>query len=210
MANALTDLNSAQLLKVYNHHSDKPVAKFESAAIGKRRLNALLTRIEVSADDAVASVFPSRPKAALPEAKAPKKAAKASAKPAKATRAKLTARRAALEASEQADVAAPAVVKVPGKARAAIVAVCSRPEGATSSELYAATTWKHCSWNHHLKVAAAATGLKAEVRKVDGATRYFLLGAARAKAAAKAAGTKAAASHDPMDDFNYVGSRHHY
>jgi hypothetical protein len=61
-----------------------------------------------------------------------------------------------------------------GKARSVIVEACSRSEGATSAELFTATGWKFASWSHQLKIAAAATGLVGAVRKVDGATHYFL------------------------------------
>jgi hypothetical protein len=157
---ALAALTAAQLLTVYNLHAPQPVGRFESRAVGVKRLATLLAKIEVPTDDAVFAAFPEM-KPAAPVAEVVK--------------------------------AAPAE-KAPGRARAAIIAACSRPEGATSVELYAATTWRHCSWNHHLSVAAKATGKTATVRKVDGTTRYFLTDEPTA----------------PMDDFNYVGSRHHY
>jgi hypothetical protein len=56
----------------------------------------------------------------------------------------------------------------------------SRPEGATSAELFTATGWKFASWSHQLKLTAAASGLTAAVRKVDGTTRYFLTHSATA------------------------------
>jgi hypothetical protein len=70
-----------------------------------------------------------------------------------------------------------------GKARSVIVEACSRPEGATSAELFTATGWKFASWSHQLKIAAAATGLVGAIRKVDGTTRYFLTQPATAPAA---------------------------
>jgi hypothetical protein len=70
-----------------------------------------------------------------------------------------------------------------GKARSVIVEACSRHEGASSVELFAATDWKFASWSHQLKIAAAATGLVGAIRKVDGTTRYFLTPAAIAPAA---------------------------
>jgi hypothetical protein len=61
-----------------------------------------------------------------------------------------------------------------GKARSIIVDACSRPEGATAKELFAATTWKFASWSHQLNLAAKATGWAKEIKRVDGTTRYFL------------------------------------
>jgi hypothetical protein len=61
-----------------------------------------------------------------------------------------------------------------GKARSVIVAACTRPEGATSKELFEATGWKYASWSHQLKIAAASGGFEADIRKIDGTTRYFL------------------------------------
>jgi hypothetical protein len=61
-----------------------------------------------------------------------------------------------------------------GKARSVIIAACTRPEGATSKELFEATGWKYASWSHQLKIAATAGGFQADIRKVDGTTRYFL------------------------------------
>jgi hypothetical protein len=61
-----------------------------------------------------------------------------------------------------------------GKDRSVIVEACSRPDGATSAELFTATGWKFASWSHQLKIAAAATGLVGAIHKVDGTTHYFL------------------------------------
>lgn len=66
---------------------------------------------------------------------------------------------------------APAVT---GKARTLIVAACSRPEGATSAELFEATGWKYASWSHQLKLIAAQTGWTPEIRRYAGTARYFL------------------------------------
>jgi hypothetical protein len=63
---------------------------------------------------------------------------------------------------------------VQGKARSVIVDACSRREGASSKELFAATGWKFASWSHQLRLAAEKTGRSGEIRKVDGTTRYFL------------------------------------
>lgn len=70
-----------------------------------------------------------------------------------------------------------------GKARSVIIEACSRPEGATSAELFTTTGWKFASWSHQLKIAATASGLVAAIRKVDGTTRYFLTQPASAPAA---------------------------
>jgi hypothetical protein len=70
-----------------------------------------------------------------------------------------------------------------GKARSVIVDAGSRPEGATSAELFTATGWKFASWSHQLKIAATATGLVSAIRKVDGTTRYFLTQPATTEAA---------------------------
>lgn len=61
-----------------------------------------------------------------------------------------------------------------GNARTLIVAACSRPEGATSAELFETTGWKYASWSHQLKLISAKTGAATEIRKVDGTTRYFV------------------------------------
>jgi hypothetical protein len=65
-----------------------------------------------------------------------------------------------------------------GKARAVIIEACCRKAGATSKELFDATGWKFASWSHQIKIAAKATGRMPEIRKVDGTTRYFLVGKA--------------------------------
>jgi hypothetical protein len=62
-----------------------------------------------------------------------------------------------------------------GFARSGIITACSRPEGATSRELFDATGWQFASWSHQIKLAAAKTGWTPEIRKVDGTTRYFLI-----------------------------------
>lgn len=83
-----------------------------------------------------------------------------------------------------------------GRARTSIIEACSRPEGATPAELYAATAWKDTgktNWRSVVAEAGKATDRAMALRKVDGKTRYFLIEAA-----------------SPMDDFNYVGSKHHY
>jgi hypothetical protein len=59
--------------------------------------------------------------------------------------------------------------------RALIVAACSRPEGATSPELFAATGWKSASWSHQLKLITVATGIHHEIHKLNGRRRYFLI-----------------------------------
>lgn len=63
-----------------------------------------------------------------------------------------------------------------GKVRSIVISQASRKQGASASELYVATGWTKTSWNHQLNQAAASSGLRAEVRKVDGVTRYFLTG----------------------------------
>jgi hypothetical protein len=78
----------------------------------------------------------------------------------------------AAEMDRAGENAAPAAK---GKARTIIVEACSRPEGATAKDLFAATTWKFASWSHQLDLAAKATGWTKEIKRVDGVTRYFLV-----------------------------------
>lgn len=71
--------------------------------------------------------------------------------------------------------APPAPAAAPKRtAREILIGACSRAEGATAKELFAGTGWKYASWSHQLQLAAKATGWVSTIRKVDGATRYFL------------------------------------
>lgn len=112
------------------------------------------------------------------EAAAPKAAAAVERRPAELT-AKQAAKAAKLKQLdttpkahvEPASAPAPAVT---GKARTLIAAAASRPEGASSTELYAITGWKFASWSHQMKLITKEAGIPHEMRKVDGTTRYFL------------------------------------
>ena len=181
---AMQTLTTAQLAAVYNHHTDKPVKRFENQAIGRRRLKALLAKVEVSMPDAIAATFPVGYGDKLEEENAADKASKSAGakRVSKVAVAAVepTATNSAKTVKARRPVATqqPAAPAVNGKARSLIVAAVARPEGATAAELFATTGWKFASWSHQMKLAEKATGWTAEIKKVDGVTRYFLTGGA--------------------------------
>lgn len=183
MTMMIENLTPAQLARVYNHHTDKPIAKFENRAKGARRLLALLAQIEVAPADAIAAAIPdaAQQAAMVTEAPAPEPA------PAAAPTTKPRLHRSGLdrtmlrmpiaEAPAQVEPPTPASAPAPavtGKARTLIADATSRAQGATSAELFEITGWKYASWSHQMKLITKATGTPHEIRKVDGTTRYFL------------------------------------
>lgn len=173
---SIDTLTARQIVAVYNHHAPAPVARFENSTKARRRLRTLLSGLDLKPADAIAAVYP-----ATPDHETSRMLEQVEISNAKFEAYQADAIGAAipeLAPPPPPPVApAPEPVAVAGKARALIVAACSRPEGATSAELFATTGWKFASWSHQLKLITKQTGVAHEIRKVDGTTRYFLLSA---------------------------------
>lgn len=187
MAN-IDNLSAAQLLAVYNFHSDKPLPRFADRATGAKRLTKLLAGIEVSLADAIeatgnAMAEPVKAeKAEKARRNAPvekaiaKLAAKKAAAPVKPQQtSKATAKRAAKAAApvKAAKAAAPVETgaKAPTGAKATILAMIARKGGVSEPEVCQALGWPRAGGtiSRAIKVAPFAV---VKVKGEDGRTRY--------------------------------------
>ena len=141
----ITELSTAQLLAVYNHYADKPVARFATPAIGRTRVAKLLTTIDAPECKAIAAV--------LAPVKAP------AAKPAKAAK--------AVKPAKPVETAP----KAPGGAKATILAMIAAKGGTTERDVAKALGWPRAGGTISRAIAAASFTVRKE-KGEDGRTVY--------------------------------------